>query len=157
MKKILLIGVGFVLLTAGTVLAGKPQPEPSASGNMELVGFTTATTTPNVGLFALTQLCQAEYLDSRMCTTEEVMKTVNIPVLPDDTVAWIQPIIVSQYNEVVRDISGIGLRTGSSYLSCAGWSVSYLGDYSLNISNLGIIGYSSCANTHPVACCAPAQ
>ena len=47
MRNILVIGISLFLLTAGIALAGKPQsPEPpaAAAGNMELIGFTTATT-----------------------------------------------------------------------------------------------------------------
>ena len=161
MKTILVIGISLVLLTAGTALAakgGNPEP-PAAAGNMELVGFTTVTTLPNIGLFAMTELCQVDYLDSRMCTSEEIMKTVNIPVLPSDTKAWVQPVITTRVSSEYTDISGI---TGTYSVSCSNWS--YIGNppilNGLTVTNLGVLGNVTChapGSILPVACCAPAQ
>ena len=101
----------------------------------------------------MTQLCQAEFVDSRMCTSEEIMKTVNIPDLPANTVAWIQAIVTSKVNTDFGDISG---RTTYMRPNCQNWSsLNYSG---LVTSNLGIIDAVDCAtNIIPVACCAPAQ
>ena len=70
------------------------------------MGISGTTTAANVGIFSMTNLCQAEYLDSRMCTSEEIMKSVNIPELPSDSVAWVQPVITAKYGSILVDISG---------------------------------------------------
>ena len=158
MRNILVIAISLILLTSGTALAAKGgNPEPPAAGNMELVGFTTATTAPNVGLFAMTNLCQVEFLDSRMCTSEEIMKTVNIPELPTGTVAWAQPVVTGAFHETAMirvDISGL-MR---SDLNCDGWTSTNTEHDGLIVTDIGKIDILGCYNRQlPVACCAPAQ
>ena len=151
----LLVGICIVFLTAGTALAGKPQPQPEpATGNMELVGFTTVTTAPNIGLFGMTQLCQAEYLDSRICTSKEIMETVNVPLLPSGTRAWLQPVVAGvNTSGIVTDISGQQYYS----LSCGNWQSIEPTSRGLSVTNLGSITMNQCSSILPVACCAPAQ
>ena len=156
MRKILLIGVSLVLLTAGTALAVKPepQPEPAAAGNLELVGFTIATTVGGIGLFGMTKLCQAEYVGSRMCTSEEIMKSINIPELPSDSYAWVQPVIIStDSSRNYIDLSGIK----GYQITCNNWSIGNASNSGFGVNHIGQFIRPSCNEIIPVACCAPAQ
>ncbi len=57
----------------------------------QLVGFTAADATSSSDYLALTAQCQLEYPDSRICSTKEIIETVNIPVLSADTSARVAP------------------------------------------------------------------
>jgi hypothetical protein len=57
-----------------------------------------------------------------MCTSEEIMKTVNMPTLPSGTQAWVQPVITGTiFNGSVVIFTDI---SGNSYtdLNCTNWS-----------------------------------
>ena len=68
----------------------------------QLVGFTIATV--SVGqtqqAFTLHQLCQSEYPNSSMCTSQDIKNTINIPALVDGTAAWIYQETVNTCNRV---------------------------------------------------------
>ena len=155
MRNIILISISFVLLTAGAALAakgGNPEP-PAASGG--LVGFTTQATTPDVGLFTMVKMCQAEYPDSHFCSTAEILATSNVPELPDVTQAWVQPTPAFVNTAGFVDVSGYSSGYPMYQLSCLGLqSKSYIG---LTVTDLGIITGMECTEALPVACCTPAQ
>ncbi len=46
------------------------------------MGFTTATFQGGEGILGFTKACQAEFPETRMCTSVEVMQTVGVPALP---------------------------------------------------------------------------
>jgi len=128
-----------------------------------LVGFTTATTLPDIGRFAMTQICQAEYENSRMCTSEEIIKTVNIPPgMPAWEPAWVQPVIVDTFlfsdDEIwAVDISG---AKGRGDLSCESWwsvSIYYQGLVVTHNGVFQLLQDAFCDNYNHIACCAPAQ
>lgn len=107
----------------------------------ELVGFSSAATLPNIGVFGMTNLCRAEYAGTRMCTLSEALGTVAVPALPLDptSVAWVR--LESE------SVQGNG--------ACLGWG-STSGNGTV-IGPSGIIAARSCDQTALVACCAPSQ
>jgi len=167
MKKIFVFGICLAFLMTGTVFAAQPS-------EMVFVGFTTATIEIDGfyrgnSLFAMTKLCQAEYENSRMCTSEEVMKTVNIPELPDFIPyprstsiidwGWVQPVITSIYvNEdgeiFYVDISG---QSGKHGLNCNNWTVPRSDWGGLAVNVIGNFEAPGCNRVGPVACCAPSR
>ncbi len=57
-----------------------PDPAPEASApRFQLVGFTSTTFTGGEGVLGFTLACQVEFVGSRMCTSGEVMNTINVP------------------------------------------------------------------------------
>ena len=66
----------------------------------QLVGFTTADAATTSNYLALTVQCQVEFVDSRICTTKEIVETVNIPTLPSGVSARVAP---SSYNSISLD------------------------------------------------------
>ena len=56
------------------------------------MGFTAATPPADIGLFGLTQACQAEFPGSRFCTLPDIFNTTTIPDLAVGTpLAWVEP------------------------------------------------------------------
>ena len=57
-----------------------------------LIGYTTALSTNSNGEYIkLSQLCYSEFNDSRICTSKEVLETVNPPTLGVTERAWAMP------------------------------------------------------------------
>lgn len=112
----------------------------------ELVGFTTGTTPPTVGVYGLTRLCQVEFPGTRMCTLGEALDTVNVPniFVADPNAAW------TRDDLIVFDSGGTG-----SVSSCRGWSSTT--GVGLVITTSGSVSVRSCTNEAHVACCAPIQ
>ena len=80
----------FFVLFVSLVLA-LPAAAQQACSDFELVGFTSTAHLGNEGVLAFTLACQADFADSRMCTSVEVMQTVNVPSgLSSD--AWVRPV-----------------------------------------------------------------
>jgi len=80
------------------------------AADLELEGFTTATLQGDSTVRGFTEACQAELgASTRMCTSVEVIETVNWPSLVPDAVAWTQPVFVST-TESFRDASGFTHR-----------------------------------------------
>jgi hypothetical protein len=125
-------------------------PTPAPPMRFQLVGFTTATYTGGMGgHFGVTQKCQLEFPDSRMCTLEEVAATTAIPVgLSGD--AW------------AHQESGVGGVIFSADLernqgTCGGWTLSIDGRLGQQVSSNGVAktsGSLNCGQSNPVACCA---
>lgn len=130
-----------------------PAAAQQACSDFELVGFTSTTYLGNAGVLGLTVGCQAEFPDSRMCTSVEVMQTVNVPAgLSGD--AWVRPVMIGSGTEA----SGHAYNTAG--LSCGGWSGTFAGTgLSVNATGGFFIDQSSqsCLSTfRKVACCASA-
>ncbi len=129
---------------------------PTAAGRFQLVGFTSATYLGNVGLFAFTRGCGAEFPSSRMCRSEEILETVAIPTDLAGTV-WVQPSIVAggaQFALNLADASGIS--NNSQQFSCnSSQSWSNLSSSGLVVDFEGRIGFQSCSTARGVSCCAP--
>ena len=152
MRTILVLGISFFLLTSEMALAGKPTQEASKSG---LVGFTTQVTTPDVGLFTMVKMCQADYPDSHFCSTAEILATSNVPELPAVTKAWVQPTPAFINTAGFVDVSGYDSGYTMRDMNCIGWQDKSRSG--LTVNDLGKITAMGCTEALPVACCAPAQ
>ena len=101
----------------------------------QLVGFTSATYKGKMGgIFGVTQKCQLEFTNSRMCLLDEVADTTSIPSGLSGE-AWVNTII-----------------TGSSS-SCGVWQSNSFGGERVR-SNGVTGGGSTCSGRNPIACCA---
>lgn len=125
----------------GTVQVGN-LPSISVTA-FHLVGYTSATVTGNVGLFALTEACQLEYPGSRICTLSEIKSTTNLPDLTSGaSSAWVET-------------GGNKAGTGAADGNCLGWSVANASTNGMAITTLGAYRPQSCEAGRGVACCAP--
>ena len=124
-----------------------------------MLGFSTGTTTGNKGIKVLTELCAANFVGSRICTSEEVVKTIdfsNLPTTP--TNAWVQPVLTGSgngatSNEPTIDVYAGISRSSARAFSCNGWS-----DVGATIAGLTIdinarFRTINCDTASSVACC----
>lgn len=112
---------------------------PSPSAHFQLVGFTSTTYTGNMGgFFGVTQKCQLEFANSRMCTNIEVEQTTSIPSGLAGN-AWV--------NEGINSggLAGANCRNWLVEESSAGTSVNAQGTPAGNVQ---------CTVPIPIACCA---
>lgn len=124
-------------------------PAASATARFQLVGFTaTAYTGDMGGHFGVTQKCQLEFPDSRMCSIEEVAATTAIPGgLSGD--AWIHT--RGDSRNVLFDA-----RLGSGSASCFTWRSGAALDGGRAVGSDGVDTDTNhpCAESRPIACCA---
>lgn len=116
-----------------------------SEGRYEFVGFSTAQSNGAAGILKFTQMCQADFPNSRMCTSVEIIKTVNVPSATG--IGWVQPILGGTVDHLF-DVSGI-YEINYGGLTCS------LGSDGLTVSTDGKFGTSSCSEVLSVACCAP--
>ena len=124
-----------------------PAP-PSPPVRWQLVGFTSATYPGAMGgNFGVTQKCQLEFPNSRMCSIEEAVATTSIPSGLSGR-AWTH----------AQGAAGAVIFAGSPVAqstNCMGWRT---GLHTLTgnvISDEGIADViSDCNRAHPIACCA---
>lgn len=129
-----------------------------ASQSYELVGITNPAS-PNLGFLGLARKCQAEFGSGvRMCTTLEVMRTVNLPD-PANYHApwgWLQPRIAGGDRV---DITG--LSVSDDHWNCRNWSIAQQATRGFTVSSQngdveGLIFSSPCdLAIAGVACCGP--
>ena len=98
----------------------------------------------------MTELCQADYPDSRICTSEEYAKTITFPgAIPNTTYAWIIPSVATGTGTgTVRDVF-----SGKNALNCEGWRT--VGDNTdgLSVNGVGSFFFNTCNTLLPVSCC----
>ena len=75
-------GVAIALaVSAGIAQAQEATGDLVPYVDTQLVGFTSTTVTGDAGVLGMTNACHLEFSATRMCTSEEVMNTVAMPVL----------------------------------------------------------------------------
>ena len=112
----LLIGACCVVAPPGVIAQQVPA---------KLVGFTSNAATGSVGLAHLHGLCQSEFAETRMCTTEEIVASVDPPLTTERAYAWAHTTTVatSDYANSLFDATGklLSLDQGVAP-NCDGWS-----------------------------------
>jgi hypothetical protein len=131
---------------------------PSPPERWQFVGFTRATYTGAMGGYlGVTQKCQREIPNSRMCDFEEVAATTSISAPPVGE-AWVHRSPIT--NADTNSSGGIfSAEIYASALNCVGWRE--------DDPNSGLKGQlvsadryprenfqSPCDSEHPIACCA---
>jgi hypothetical protein len=121
---------------------------PSGAARFQLVGFTSATYTGAMGgNFGVTQKCQLEFPNSRMCSIEEAVATTSIPSGLSGR-AWTH----------AQGAVGVVIFAGdpvSQSKNCFGWRSSlhtFTGNVISDEGSADVI--SDCDREHPIACCA---
>lgn len=128
---------------------GPAGPRGIGAERFEFIGFTAGTTTAGEGIFKLNKMCQQEFGRSRMCVSEEIMTTIDLPPIteePEIIWGWVRPV----------------LDNGTAYLwngedTCNGWraTVGWSG-WHLVVNNRGQFTSRKCEDPYPIACCSPA-
>jgi hypothetical protein len=132
------------------------------ASRFELIGFTIATFTGDMGVLGFTLACQAEFGDeSRMCTSAEVVETLRVPTASADF-SWVRPVFqpkavaTGSTNESQKALDISGRQTDLnplSNLSCRGWAGT-TNLQGLAVDSQGRFTESSCDSPRSVACCA---
>ncbi|MCP4005687.1 MAG: collagen-like protein [bacterium] len=131
-------------------LQGEPGPPGVAEGQFQFVGFSTTTYQGGDGVLSFTAGCQEMFPSSRICTSPEVISTVQVPILPD-AAAWVLPSFIAS-GSGTADASGREIRPHQG--SCVGWVSSSSSDNGLIVFPRGSFGIGGCNEPRPVACCA---
>ncbi len=139
------IGVLIVALGARPVLAGDGR---------EYVGETAAATTPNIGIIAMHDLCDASFPAARMCSSSDIIRGGGVKADPPPAQAWVSPSLVTGTAAgYVLDASGVTSAKGT--LSCSAWSSASSGLTGLVLTAWGWLSVATCNSTKVgVACCA---
>jgi hypothetical protein len=133
----------------------------------QFVGYTTAVTEANIGIGGMTEFCQAEIPDSRICSTREILASLD-PIPPSSATSWvlgeyeILPNPTSMTSPFVwrEKYSGNG-DTAADLLTALRAGCEQLLTPSSNYQTVvyggttGIFFRTSCNGSRPVACCAP--
>ena len=124
----------------------------------QLVGFSQQGGPGATGVLQLTSYCQASYPASRICTTEEVVKTVTFPAVTSSPSnpgpsAWVAPTAIAGRGSSVGFDITTGHQTNTQGLTCGGWSSTGL--TGLTVNDRGQFFVSPCSSSLKVACCAP--
>jgi hypothetical protein len=90
----------------------------ATAATAQYVGVTTETFDGGQGVITYNRACHAAHPGSRMCTSQEIMSTVNPPVAGSPgEVAWVRPVYQPTSTTYLIDVSG------QLYIStCEGWS-----------------------------------
>lgn len=125
----------------------------ASAANAQYVGITGTAFDGAQGVFTYNLACHAAHPSSRMCTSKEVMETVNPPVVgnPGDT-AWVRPTISPGSNVSVSLVDVSGQEGG---LGCLGWSETEAQGLTVQLDTGSFKADTSCAITLKVACCIP--
>jgi hypothetical protein len=140
----------FALATASLLLL-------ASAANAQYVGVTSETFDGTQGVFTYNRACHAAHFGSRMCTSEEVMKTVNPPTAGSPgELSWVrpvfQPIATGNTNRFAGDASGLMIQPAD--LTCIGWSNTGPNGMTLDLST-GSFGTNACTDALKVTCCIP--
>ena len=128
-------------------------PAPAAcSSRFQLVGFTSATYTGDMGSYlGVTAKCQLEFPESRMCTYEEVVATTTISSSLTGE-AWIH----TPSGNDAGVILAANIRAVNSQNCLAFTRDLVIGSYrGYSVSENGNLNLRDCFEILPIACCAP--
>ena len=140
------------------VLKAQVETLQSTSGNAlpQYVGVSSGTIDGGQGIRAMTELCHADYPGSRMCMTEEYVKTSNFPTAEAGASAWINPsqLVADSEGWWTDNYTGIFLNTPYK-LNCSAWGSSSSGWHTSGTQVLagGSFSNTLCNGVRPVACC----
>jgi len=160
-------------LTIGTAFTGMAAP---SADEVEFVGFSTALTSPDIGIYGLHQICDREFSrvdqtgQSRMCLSKEIVTTFNTPTpLPASKLGWVQPVLTGLTEDrgadkklvydslAIETYAGELARTRNGTLNCVSWSSSSENNEGLVFSTVSTAGGNlarlNCSNPAHVACC----
>ncbi len=143
------------VLTGLVALALAAPAAAQTTKAFQLVGFTSQTRNGGKGVADYTRTCQLEFEASRMCTSTEVMQTVDFPELTSN--AWVRPVFSpltgGATNLTVLDASGV-VSEDDGDLSCSGWRRNASGVSGLTVDKDGLFEARACNEGRRIACCA---
>ena len=127
-----------------------PKTKRCCRSEFEFVGFSSASARGSDGILKLTRMCQADYANSRVCTSEEVAATIN---LPDVTTGggWVRPTAIGGRGANTGYDIITGVQDDVEELTCSGWSDRT--ESGLTVSSDGQFRLLGCSQAASAACC----
>jgi len=129
------------------------------AADFDFVGYSSATTTGVVGIQQMHATCQADFPQSRMCSSQEILDSPSLPPAPGPPPyerAWIAPSIRGAVAgpDGARVVDASGLEANADAVSCDAWrSFTHGLTYTPNGGTANSISTLSCSTAVPVACC----
>jgi hypothetical protein len=129
---------------------GPPGPPATA---MQFVGRSTDTFNGSQGVLTYSAACQADFGPGhRMCTSEEILNTVELPALTGGP-SWVRPTFAPVGGlALVVDMSGVG-ENSTALLSCQGWNDANSAFKGVTVDAGGSFELLGCNGSRTVACC----
>ena len=127
-----------------------------AAMRFQLVGYTLAQVPGDVTRLGLNRACQAEFPESRLCSSVEIMETVSTGAAIGliNGPAWVRavPRTMTGYPSIVGASGAV--RSGSFSINCGQWSSVEQGLFGLTVNESGAFRFDTCSAPRDVACCA---
>jgi hypothetical protein len=154
---------------------GAPGPPGPSAPRYEFVGLTQDDGVEfavwgSYGIAGMHKACDEYYPGSRMCTSEELIRShfIDLPLPEEDCIwGWVQPVYApvspGSSDAVGMDVSGWSFGSEEGNLSCRGWSgngdwmkgLTFILCADIHSNGQGSFGPYSCREELPVTCCAP--
>ena len=147
MRSFLYLALAFAVLSSPF---GAPSGAMAGGKRTGFVGFTNSIWTGSAGILNYNTVCNTEFPGSRMCDTEEIVKTVNPPNPLDffGAIGWVRP-----------SLADPELILTDSDADCDNWTSingNGLALHSEGVSSrYGHIKPVPCNAARPLACCIP--
>lgn len=144
----------WIFVSIGSTLGLATTASAQTVKAFQIVGFTSSTFDGLNGIAVFSRECQLQFPASRMCSSTEVLNSVNFPEGTSE--GWVRPV----YSPIAPGIGGAVLDAAGrvdatdGYLSCEGWSRNSSGINGLTVDQDGIFRSRSCNNPRKVTCCA---
>ena len=139
---------------------GPPGPPGPPAAPMQFVGRTTDAFNGAQGVLTYSVACQTDFGPGhRMCTSEELLDTVDLPTLTGGP-SWVRPTFVPAgggSSAVFVDISGVSSASNSSLFACNGWISANSAFTGLTVDAGGSFDLLACNASRTVACCGPSS
>lgn len=141
-------------------------PGPVCVERSQLVGLSADTIKGSQGIINLNNLCNSTYPGSHMCSTEEILHSLQ--TLPDDESGWVRPTVIGAVSNdsTVFIVDVTGRPYDADEATCDAWSINGSEGLVLSgpiksdplLANLqGVFRIRSCLTERPVSCCAFAR
>lgn len=134
------------------------SPVAASSLVYRFAGFSTQTTTGEVGVNNLYKICQDDLGNdaARMCNSKEFMLSPSVASITADSLSsWVHPTIIGSFGvENFIDYTGVYLGL-LNYTSCKGWIGRTRGLTVFVIGGAVTFGSLSCEDARQVTCCTP--
>ncbi|GAA5186010.1 hypothetical protein [Ferrimonas gelatinilytica] len=132
------------------VAALEAQQQPVT--NSQFIGVSSSMVAGNIGVLEMTKQCQIDYPASRVCNTLEIVRTVEIPEVPEGYY-WVKPVMsgagtgLSSTSSLATFDLGSGITSANQGLSCDN------GNSGIRVSQTGRFLTANCTTEFAIACC----
>ncbi len=126
----------------------------ASAAHAQYVGVTVEVFDGAQGIFTYNRACHAAHPGSRMCTSEEMVNTVNPPVVGSaGELAWVKP-APQPYGNSFDALDASSIPMAMSEYTCEAWSTTNAAGFVVKLED-GMFEVQSCQFPSRVTCCIP--